>query len=199
MCGVPAAVVALVPLVHLVVRALDSGAPAFLAVLGRPRTLDLLDLLVRSVALAGAVTVACVVIGVLGAWLVVRTDLPGRRAAGVLLVLPLAVPSYVAGFIWISEAPRLAGFWGAFGVLVSVSFPYVFLPVAAALRAADGGLEEGGAFARARALCDRPRPARRDSRSRARSRAPDHAMNPSPVFRSAAFTAAVLPSEGTRR
>ncbi len=127
------------PLVYLAVRALDSGVPAFLAVLGRPRTVELL---VRSVSLAAAVTATCMVVAVLAAWLVVRTDLPGRRAAGVLLALPLAVPSYVAGFTWISEAPRLAGFWGAYGVLASVSFPYVLLPVAAALRSADGGLEE---------------------------------------------------------
>jgi iron(III) transport system permease protein len=137
--AVPAAVVALVPLVYLVVRALDSGFPAFLAVLTRPRTAELLA---RSAGLAAAVTAACVVVGVLAAWLVVRTDLPGRRAAAVLLALPLAVPSYVAGFTWISEAPATAGFWGAFGVLASVSYPYVMLPVAAALRAADGGLEE---------------------------------------------------------
>ena len=59
-----------------------------------------------------------------------------------LLVLPLAVPSYVAGFTWISEWPDLAGFPGAFLVLTLVSFPYVLLPVAAALRGGDGGLEE---------------------------------------------------------
>ncbi|MHA6794798.1 ABC transporter permease [Pseudonocardia bannensis] len=137
--GAIAGLVALVPLVYLVVRSLDAGPGAFLEVLGRPRTGELI---LRSLALAGAVTAACMVIGFLGAWLVVRTDLPGRRAAGVLLALPLAVPSYVAGFTWISEAPGLAGFWGAFGVLVSVSFPYVFLPVVGALRATDTGLEE---------------------------------------------------------
>jgi iron(III) transport system permease protein len=136
---VPAAVVAFVPLAYLAVRAFDGGLTGFLEVVGRPRTTELL---LRSTSLAAAVTAACLVIGVLAAWLVVRTDLAGRRALGVLLALPLAVPSYVAGFTWISEAPQLAGFWGAFGVLTAVSYPYVLLPVAAALRAADGGLEE---------------------------------------------------------
>lgn len=107
--------------------------------LWRPRTLDLA---VRSLALAGAVTAACLVLGVLGAWLVVRSDLPGRRVFGVLLVLPLAVPSYVAGFTWIALLPGLTGFAGAFLVLTLVSYPYVFLPVAAALRTADPGVEE---------------------------------------------------------
>jgi iron(III) transport system permease protein len=137
--GAVAGLVAVVPLVYLVVRALEAGPAAFVEVLARPRTVELI---VRSVALAGGVTAASLVIGSLAAWLVVRTDLPWRRVFGVLFALPLAVPSYVAGFTWISEAPASAGYWGAFGVLASVSFPYVFLPVVAALRGTDGGLEE---------------------------------------------------------
>jgi len=134
-----AGMLALAPLCYLGVRAFGAGLPTLLDLLTRPRTGELL---VRSVALAGAVTLACLVIGTAGAWLVARTDLPGRRVWAVLLVLPLAVPSYVAGFTWISEWPGLAGFPGAFGVLTAVSFPYVLLPVAAALRGGDGGLEE---------------------------------------------------------
>jgi iron(III) transport system permease protein len=131
--------VALLPLVYLALRAGEGGPGEFLAVAGRPRTVELL---LRSAGLAAAVTAACLVVGALAAWLVVRTDLPGRRAAGVLLALPLAVPSYVAAFAVVSQAPRFAGFWGAFAVLTAVSYPYVLLPVSAALRAADGGLEE---------------------------------------------------------
>ncbi|WP_238598637.1 ABC transporter permease [Saccharothrix sp. ALI-22-I] len=131
--------VALTPLAYLAVRSFDRGVGEVGRVLWRARTLDLA---VRSLALAGAVTVACVVIGVLGAWLVVRSDLVGRRVAGVLLVLPLAVPSYVAGFTWVAMLPELTGFAGAFLVLTLVSFPYVLLPVAAALRTADPAVEE---------------------------------------------------------
>ncbi|MFD1151075.1 ABC transporter permease [Saccharothrix hoggarensis] len=131
--------VALTPLAYLAVRSFDRGAGEVGRVLLRARTLDLA---VRSLALAGAVTAACVVIGVLGAWLVVRSDLPGRRVAGVLLVLPLAVPSYVAGFTWVALLPGLTGFAGAFLVLTLVSFPYVLLPVAAALRTSDPAVEE---------------------------------------------------------
>jgi len=130
---------AVTPLAYLGVRAFDHGAGTVWRVLWRSRTLDLAA---RSVALAAAVTAACVVLGVLGAWLVVRSDLPGRRVAGVLLVLPLAVPSYVAGFTWLALAPGMTGFAGAFLVLTLVSYPYVLLPVAAALRAADPAVEE---------------------------------------------------------
>ena len=47
------------------------------------------------------VTIACVVLGVGSAFLVTRTDLPGRRIFGVLAALPLAVPTYVAAFAWV--------------------------------------------------------------------------------------------------
>ncbi|EHR50062.1 ABC-type Fe3+ transport system, permease component [Saccharomonospora marina XMU15] len=134
-----AAVAALTPLAYLVVRAFDAGADTVWRVLWQQRTLELA---LRSLALAAAVAAACLVLGVLGAWLAVRSDLPGRRVAAVLLVLPLAVPSYVAAFTWIAQWRDLSGFFGAFVVLTLVSFPYVLLPVAAALRTADPALEE---------------------------------------------------------
>ncbi|PRX47149.1 iron(III) transport system permease protein [Prauserella shujinwangii] len=134
-----AAAAALAPLAYLVLRSFEGGVRRVGDVLWQERTLALAG---RSLALAGAVAAACLVLGVLGAWLVVRSDLPGRRAAAVLLVLPLAVPSYVSGFTWIAQWPSLAGFPGAFGVLTLVSFPYVLLPVAAALRSADPAVEE---------------------------------------------------------
>ncbi|MEU6643317.1 iron ABC transporter permease [Saccharomonospora sp. NPDC046836] len=134
-----AAVAALLPLGYLVVRAWEGGGDTVWRVLWQERTLALAA---RSIGLAAAVALACLVLGVLGAWLVVRSDLPGRRVAGTLLVLPLAVPSYVAAFTWIAQWPSLSGFGGAFLVLTLVLFPYVLLPVAAALRSADPALEE---------------------------------------------------------
>ena len=47
------------------------------------------------------------------AWLTVRTDLPLARTWGVLLALPLVIPSYVAGFaVVVALGPRgmLQGF-----------------------------------------------------------------------------------------
>lgn len=99
----------------------------------------------RSVALASVVTAACTVLGVTSALLVTRTDVPARRFFGVLAALPLAVPSYVAGFAWVSTVPasaRFEGFWAAALVLTLVSYPYVHLPVAAALSSADPAQEE---------------------------------------------------------
>lgn len=137
--GVVAAAVALVPLVYLVVRTGEAGPARIMEILGRPSTLELL---VRSVALTTIVTVASLALGITTALLVVRTDLPGRRVVAVLAGLPLAMPSYVAAFAWLTSVPWARGLLGASIVLTLVSFPYVYLPVAAALRRTDPAAEE---------------------------------------------------------
>ena len=134
-----AAALALLPLVYLGVRALERGWQPAADVLLRERTLRLVA---RSLALAAVVTAACLVLGISTAWLVVRTRLPGRRVWRVLAALPLAIPSYVAAFAWIAAFPRLSGFLGAALVLTVCSYPYVYLPVAAALARTDPALEE---------------------------------------------------------
>ncbi|MFJ9639322.1 ABC transporter permease [Streptomyces sp. NPDC101178] len=100
------------------------------------------ELLMRSIGLAAVVVVASLVIGISLAWLTSRTALPGARLWSVLATLPLAVPSYAAGFAWISAEDELAGFTGAALVLTLVSYPYVYLPVTAALRRMDPAQEE---------------------------------------------------------
>ncbi|MCW4352356.1 iron ABC transporter permease [Hoyosella sp. YIM 151337] len=107
--------------------------------LTRTRTAELFW---RSFWLATVVTVACIIIGSVLAWITVRSDLPGRRWLGIAFTVPLAIPSYVLGFIWIAEFPQFSGFIGATVVLTIASYPYVFLPVAAALSAADPAGEE---------------------------------------------------------
>jgi iron(III) transport system permease protein len=134
-----AALVALLPLTYLLVRAGESGWAAAWEIVVRERTIRLV---LRSLGLTAAVTTVCLVVGIGLAWLTSRTDLPGRRTFGVVAALPLAVPSYVAAYAWISTFPGLAGFWGTLLVLSACTYPYVFLPVVAALRRADPSLEE---------------------------------------------------------
>uniref|UniRef100_UPI0040401FC7 ABC transporter permease n=1 Tax=Streptomyces sp. DG1A-41 TaxID=3125779 RepID=UPI0040401FC7 len=134
-----AALFALLPLAYLAVRALERGTVFAWDVVSDERTLDLLG---RSLGLTVVVVAACLVLGISLAWLTVRTALPGARAWSVLATLPLAVPSYVAAFAWLSAEPGLAGFGGAALALTLVSFPYVHLPVAAALRGIDPAQEE---------------------------------------------------------
>lgn len=133
------ALLALTPLLYLLVRSGEAGLTRIGAIVLREQTLWLVG---RSLGLAAAVTTASVVIGVALAALVQRTSLPGRRVFGVLAPLPLAIPSYVAAFAWISWQPGLAGFIGAMLVLTLCCYPFVYLPVHAALRRTDPATEE---------------------------------------------------------
>ncbi|KGM17243.1 hypothetical protein N867_07405, partial [Actinotalea fermentans ATCC 43279 = JCM 9966 = DSM 3133] len=137
--AVVAAAVALLPVAYLVVRAAEAGWGAVVEILLRDRTLALVA---RSLVLAVAVTATALAIGLPLAWLTTRTDLPGRRAWGVVAALPLAVPSFVAAYTWISVLPQVSGFLGTWLVLSFSTYPYVYLPVAAALRGTDPALEE---------------------------------------------------------
>ncbi len=133
------AAASLMPVAYLGVRATEGGwttvaDTVFSATTG--------GLLVRSLGLAAAVAAASVVLGVSLAWLTVRCDLPGRRVWQVVAALPLAIPSYVAAFAYVGALPDLDGFGAAWLVLTLISYPYVFLPVAAALTTMDPALEE---------------------------------------------------------
>ncbi len=144
--GAVVVALACLPLAYLVVRVVGGGTDAF-AVLERPRTVQLI---LRTCGLVAAVTAVAVAIGVPAAWLVTRTDLPGRRIWTVLLALPLVVPSYVLALALIAVSgpggllglPRIAGFSGALAALALATYPYVFLLCGAALRRGDRSLEE---------------------------------------------------------
>lgn len=134
-----AAGIAILPLIYLVVRATERGWSGVQATLFRSGTLELT---LASLHLAAVVTTVCLVVGIGLAWLITRTDLPGRRVWQVAVALPLALPSYVAAYSWIGWSPDLAGRNGAAIVLATISYPFVYLPVMAALRRADPALED---------------------------------------------------------
>jgi iron(III) transport system permease protein len=141
------------PLAHLGLRAAGGEDPLGQVLSGR-----VLRLVLDTLLLAATVTALAVVIGVGIAWLVERSDLPGRRLLGVAAALPLVVPTYVGalallaalgprGLAW--EVPGVIGFWGATAALSLSTYPYVLLLARAVLRSADPALEEA-----ARALGD---------------------------------------------
>jgi iron(III) transport system permease protein len=137
--GVVVALAALSPLWYLGDRAFSRGWDSAVAELFQRRTLDLLW---RSGVIMVLSTALCTIIGVSLAVLVTRTDLPGRRVWRIVFALPLAVPTYIAAYAWISAWPSLAGLDGATLVLVACSYPYVYLPVVAALQGLDPATEE---------------------------------------------------------
>ncbi len=136
--AVVAALLAAIPLAYLVVRVSEAEPSAVADALWRPRTLELL---LNTTGLVLAVSATCLLLGVATAWVLMRTDLPGRGVWLVVTTLPLAIPSYVAAFGWIATTP-LRGFWGAWLVLTLCNVPLVTLPTIAALRQAHAGAED---------------------------------------------------------
>ena len=134
-----AALFAVIPLAYLVIRVAEAGWAKVSDALLRTRTLETVA---TSLGLTAVVVIACLVIGLPTAWLLARTRLPGARAWLVLAALPLAIPSYVAAYAWLSQFPGMHGFWAAALILTLVSTPYVVIPVVAALRGADPAMEE---------------------------------------------------------
>ena len=133
------AILLAVPLVFLLIESSRAGWSEVASQIFRSLTATLLW---NTVRLTVAVTVLCAILGTLAAWLVERTDLPGRRVFAVLLVVPLAIPDFVVSFGWSSLFIWVQGFRGAVIVMTLAVYPLVYLPVAASLRAADPGQEE---------------------------------------------------------
>src|ERR1700722_14641449 len=139
--AVSAAIAALlaVPLVFLIVESQGAGLSTVAGQIFRPLTGMLLW---NTVRLTVAVTFLCAVIGTGAAWLVERTNLPGRRVWAVLIVVPLAIPDFVISFGWASLSTAVSGFRGAVLVMTLSLYPLVYLPAAASLRNADPAQEE---------------------------------------------------------
>jgi iron(III) transport system permease protein len=137
--AVVVALLALVPLFFVAASAVAVGTQEALRLLIRPRVGELLR---NTATLTAATLLLCAGIGVGAAWLVERTSLPGRRIWHVLLAAPLAVPSFVNSYGWVSMSTGVQGYRGAVLVVTLSYFPLVYLPVAATLRGLDPALEE---------------------------------------------------------
>lgn len=145
------------PLIYLILRAFGAEEGLW-DVMIRWRTLEILG---RSVLLTVTVTILSVAVSVPLAWLTVRSDIPFKRFWSVVTALPLVIPSYLGAFALIAafsprgmlqqlfgglfgleQLPDVHGFWGATVTLTVLSFPYVLLPLRAAMRNLDPSVEE---------------------------------------------------------
>lgn len=133
------------PLAYLSWRA--AGEPHVLfAVLRRGSTWAALG---RSLGLGVAVAAVGAALALPLAWLTHATDLPGRRAFRVLLILPLSIPSYVGGFVIVAAfAPGgllpVLDPYSPLGAVLALSFTYplALLALQAALDRLDPRLWE---------------------------------------------------------
>jgi len=144
LCGIPAWVV-LMPALVVIFRAWEPQGDAW----SRIVEFHLATYLWQTVLLVALVTGLAILFGVPAAWFVSVRDFPGRRALEWLLLLPLAMPGFVAAaayvdllgrmipfYIWVRETFGIEAFlriqtitpWVfAVAVLAATLFPYVFL------------------------------------------------------------------------
>lgn len=127
------------PLIYVAIRTSQSGLGGLARELLRERTAMLL---VNTVVLALGVTVTAGLIGLSVAWCVERTTLPGRKVWRVAAALPLTVPAFVSSYAWSSLDVIFQGMAGAILILSLSSYPLVYLPVSAALKAVDPAFED---------------------------------------------------------
>jgi iron(III) transport system permease protein len=123
---------------------------------------DLWPLLVNTLVFALGSTATALVLGTLLAWLVERTDLPGRGLVRMMIILPLATPPLLLAIAWVLLLSPRTGFFnfalmdllglgsapfnifsmgGMIFVETMVLLPSVYLMLAPAFRNMDPNLE----------------------------------------------------------
>lgn len=99
----------------------------------------------RSLAIAGAVTVLATLLGTLLAFSIVRGRYPGRALASQIATAPLAVPTivYSVAVYGLFSALKIAGQWQGIALAHTVhALPFVVLIMGAALRTVDPAQEQ---------------------------------------------------------
>lgn len=151
--------VMMLPVLYLGIRLLGIEQ-ADLEYMLRPRTWSIVT---NSLQLVVAVAFSAALIGIPFAWLTARTDLPFRRVWLVLGLLTMVIPSYIAAVTYmeafgpvgilqealepitgVRRLPDIRGFFGAWLAITFFTYPYIVLPVRAALLNSDPALEEAG-------------------------------------------------------
>jgi iron(III) transport system permease protein len=160
--GAAVALLVLGPLVFLAWMGVRQGSGEFFL---RVEPLGLPAVIGRTFLLALGTTAFALALAVPLAWLVARSDLPGRRLLRWLAPLPLTVPPYIGAIVYqlllapggaldltvahlrglpahqVSVVP-FYGLGGAAWVLGLFTFPYIYLLVEAALERANPALVE---------------------------------------------------------
>lgn len=141
------------PVVWLVLRALDADPGQLSHIILRGRNLMLMGNTLKLVAVVLAIGTA---LALPLAWLLTRSDIRRKGLWSFLMVMPLAVPGYVMAYALIGlsgyygfmmhwfgfSMPPLRGLWGAGLALALYTFPYIFLNLRAAFLGMDPALEE---------------------------------------------------------
>ncbi|WP_027135833.1 sulfate ABC transporter permease subunit CysT [Geminicoccus roseus] len=150
------AVIVVLPLAALVLKAVQLGPSELLAIITGPRALASYRV---TLTMAAASTLFSGLYGLLLAWILVRYDFPGRRFLDALVDLPFALPTAVAGLAltalfakngWFGSVLEPLGLQVAYapaGIAVAMaftSFPFVVRTVQPVLEDLDPDAEEAG-------------------------------------------------------
>ncbi|MBC9226203.1 sulfate ABC transporter permease subunit CysT [Aeromicrobium sp. 636] len=137
----------LIPLCLVVITAAEGGWSTFSSVLQNPQTAAALRLTVLE---AMAVSAVNVVMGTLIAWVLVRDDFWGKRALEVVIDIPFALPTIVAGLVLLSLYGPTSPLgidvantrWSVFLALLFVTLPFVVRTVEPVLMELDPEVEQ---------------------------------------------------------
>ncbi|MBM7518239.1 sulfate ABC transporter permease subunit CysT [Nocardioides nitrophenolicus] len=140
----------LLPLAAVVGAAADGGFGRFWDTLTDAQTFAALRLTVVEALL---VTLVNAVIGTVVAWVLVRDQFPGKRILDVVIDIPFALPTIVAGLVllslWGPESPVGVNIvntrQGIFLALLFVTLPFVVRTVQPVLLELDADVEEAAA------------------------------------------------------
>ena len=122
------------PLYYLFKRALESDVDSLQLVIFRAKTLEVL---LTTVSLVLSVATLATVVGFAIAWSLHSVRLPLANLIRPLSILPIAIPSYVFTYCWLSLDLFPGGYFAAVVVLTLSTAPYVTLAAMAALRRID--------------------------------------------------------------
>ncbi len=143
-------IIVLLPICAIVITSFQDGWATFWSSISNQEAISAIRLTVVASVL---ITVVNAVLGTLVAWVLVRDDFPGRRLVEVVIDIPFALPTIVAGLVLIS----LYGPDGPFGVnligtrtgitvaLLFVTLPFVVRSVQPVLIEMDQDVEEAAA------------------------------------------------------
>lgn len=150
------AVVVSIPLIYLVFRAVSHDG--FIELIFRERVFWIAF---KTIALVVSVTFFSILLSFFLSHFLTKSDVPFKKLLTIFCCLPIVIPSYVYGMVFvhllgpkgqlfqilsswniIDSFPDLYGFWGATITLTFLSYPYVFLPLRAAMISLDDSFED---------------------------------------------------------
>lgn len=141
------------PLVYLLIRAIDGDWQQSYELIFRARNLTLLF---NTISLTAGVLLVTTLLAFPFAWLVTRSDIAGNKVVTLLGVLPLAIPGYVLAYALLGlggingamaqlfglAIPRPNGYFGALAAISLYTFPYLFLNLRTGFLGLDSSTEE---------------------------------------------------------